>query len=117
VKRDLDLARTILRDIEAAPTAHGWIDLEIGGHSDEEVSYHVRLLTKEGLIEASDLSSSDGFVWKPIRLTWAGHEFLDASRDESRWTKAKDIVLKKGGGLTFEVLKAVLIDLMKSAVL
>ena len=94
-----------------------WVDVTVEGHTDEEVSYHIMLLAKEGLVEASDLSSNDGFVWKPTRLTWAGHEFLDAARDESRWTKAKDIVLKKGGGLTFDVVKAVLIDLMRKSVL
>jgi len=96
LKRDLDLARTILRTIEDTPTARGWIDLVIDGHSDEEISYHVKLLAHEGLIEATDLSSSDGFVWKPTSLTWAGHEFIAAAKDESRWTRAKDMVLKKG---------------------
>jgi hypothetical protein len=91
--------------------------LAIEGHTDEEISYHVMLLAKEGLIEATDLSSSDGFAWKPSRLLWAGHEFLDAAKDDSRWDKAKAIVLKKGGGLTFDVLKAVLVELMKRAVL
>lgn len=117
MRRDLDLARTILRRIEAAPTVRDWIDITVEHHSAEVVSYHVMLLAKEGLIEAIDLSDSDGFVWKSIRLTWAGHEFLDAARDESRWSKAKDIVLNKSGGLTFDVLKAVLINLMRNSVL
>jgi Hypothetical protein (DUF2513) len=33
----------------------------------------------------------------PLRLTWAGHEFLDAAREPSRWEKARDLVLKAGG--------------------
>ena len=117
MKRDLDLGRSILQQIEATQTVRDWIDLTVEGHTDEEVSYHVMLLAKEGLIEATDLSTSDGFEWKPIRLTWAGHEFLDAARDESQWSKAKAIVLKKSGGLSFDVLKAVLIDLVKKSVL
>jgi len=117
LKRDLDLARCILRIIEETPTARGWIDVVIDGHSDAEISYHVKLLAHEGLIEATDLSSSDGFTWKPTSLTWAGHEFISAAKDESRWAKAKEIVVKKGGALSFEVLKAVLIELMKKAVL
>ena len=117
MRRDLDVARSILRQVEDSPTVGTWVELAVDGHTDEEISYHVMLLAKEGLIDASDLSSSDGYVWKPLRLTWAGHEFLDAARDESRWAQAKAIVLKKGGSLTFDVLKAVLIELMKRAVL
>lgn len=116
MKRDLDLARDILRCIEEAPVTQGWIDLEIRGRSYEEVSYHVMLLAKEGFIEAIDLSTHDGFVWKPKSLLWPGHDFLEASRDEGIWAKAKQIVRTKSGGLTFEVLKAVLVELVKGRV-
>jgi len=40
----------------------------------------------------------------PIRLTWRGHEFLDTSRSDSLWDKAKSTVLNKTGGLAFDVL-------------
>lgn len=45
-------------------------------------------------------------------LTWAGHEFLEASRDDSRWEKVKRLLLEKTGGLSFEVLKAGLVQAM-----
>jgi hypothetical protein len=51
-----------------------------------------------------------------MRMTWAGHEFLDAAREDTRWKKAMDIVRDKGRSVTFEVLKALLISLIKTAV-
>ena len=35
------------------------------------------------------------------RLTWQGHEFLDAARNEDRWNQAKKTISEKGGSLTF----------------
>jgi hypothetical protein len=45
-----------------------------------------------------------------------GHEFLDASREPSRWEKAKSVVLEKTGGLSLEALKQVLFQLIRDAV-
>jgi DNA-binding transcriptional ArsR family regulator len=117
MKRDMDLARKILLQIEAAPEARGGINPNITGYSEEEVSYHVMLLAKAGLVDAVDFSSKDGgSAWKAIGLTWAGHDFIEAAKDDARWTRAKDIVTMKGGGIAFDILKQVLMDLMKRAV-
>ncbi len=117
MKRDMDLARQILLQIEAAPYGGRWVDLSLPSHSNEEVSYHIMLLAEAGLIEALDFSSLSGGSWRPRRLTWAGHEFLEVSRDESRWEKAKSIVKEKGGGVVFPVLKDLLIQLARQTIL
>lgn len=75
------------------------------------------LLDEAGLIEAIDLSSRNGPAWLPQRLTWAGHEFIEASRDESRWHKALNLMKEKGGGMVLDVLQSVLIQLMTKSVL
>jgi hypothetical protein len=115
MKRDMDLARQILFEIESLP--HHGDDVifqpEIEGHSSDEVSYHIMLLVQAGYIEGEE--APDG--WHSGSLTWQGHEFLDAARDESRWNKAKKIVMEKGGAITFEMLKQLLLELMKNAVL
>jgi hypothetical protein len=54
--------------------------------------------------------------WNINGLTWAGHEFLEASRDDSRWNKAKKIISEKTGSFSFEILKSILMDLMKGAI-
>jgi len=117
MKRDMDLARQILLELEKQTYDMGWVDINIPRYSPEVISYHVMLLDEAGLIEAQDLSDFNSFIYKPKRLTWHGHEFLEASRDESRWKKAKTIMAEKAGGLSFEVVKQLLIQLTKESVL
>jgi hypothetical protein len=120
MKRDMDLCRQILLDLEDNPEAVGWkgFTFEYEGRTYEEVSYHVMLLHEAGLIEAVSHSQGPGHInWTAKKLTWPGHEFLDASRKDSVWQKAKSTVLEKTGGLSFEVLKAVVVQLAKDAVL
>ena len=38
------------------------------------------------------------------RLTWAGHDYLDAVRDPKVWQKTKDAT-EKVGSWTFEIVK------------
>ena len=66
-------------------------------------------MNQAGLIEAEDVSDVSEFAYRPLRLTWEGHEFLDAARDDTRWNAAKRTVTSTTGGLAFEFLKAVLI--------
>ena len=117
MKRDMDLVRKILLELEDTPYGLGGFDLELEGYSPDQISYHVMLLNEAELIEANDLSTFGGPKWTPKRLTWAGHEFIEASRDESRWEKAKNIMKEKGSGMAFDVLRSVLIQLMTKAVL
>ncbi len=49
------------------------------------------------------------------RLTWADHEFLEAARNETFWKKAKGTVKEKTGGLSFELLKQMLLQLPHKA--
>jgi hypothetical protein len=113
MKRDMDLARQILLEIEKQPSWGSEINLSMEDYSDEDVSYHVMLLHEAGLIVAVDLSSFSDIKWIPTRLTWQGHEFLDAARDNNRWNKAKD-AMGKVGGFVFEIGKQVLIELAKA---
>ena len=111
MKRDMDLIRSILIGTEQLP--HGEIvELEIDGFTPDEISYHVMLLH-----EAGYLIGHAAHVWHVERLTWEGHEFLEASRDDTRWNKAKEIVKEKGGGLAVDVLKQVLLQLMNTSVM
>lgn len=113
MKRDLDLVREILLAIENNENAVGasFVITEIPNRSQEEISYHVELLREAGLIEAKDFSKgSRHYEWRPKRLTWLGHEFLDSARDENSWKQAKS-KLEKVRNFSFEVLKGVLVKL------
>lgn len=116
MNRDLDLIRKILMAIEDAPS--GWApDLKFNDYSDAQVGYHAYLIMDAGLARGSDVTThgSDGPEALLSSLTWEGHEFVEAARDENRWQKAKGMVAEKGGGITLDVLKALLISLTKSA--
>lgn len=118
MKRDMELARKILFALEECESAWGpGGDLHIDGYSDQDVAYHVKMLSQAGLIEARDVSclGPDGFCWMPGSLTWQGHEFLEASRDDTRWNVTKKKVQDAGGGIVFSVLKDALIEAAKSA--
>ena len=82
-----------------------------------EISYHVELLAESGLLNVTlkkriGKGPKDFFI---RRLTWAGHEFLDAIRDESVWSKTKSKIMSKGGSMTFDLVKDVAISIIKSA--
>jgi hypothetical protein len=114
MKRDMELAREILRQVEEKSQGMGWVNVDVPGHSEQEVSYHIMLLHGAGLLEANDLSSSMGLDWRARKLTWEGHEFLDAIKNDTVWGKLKATVKEKGGAIPFEVLKAVAIKLAMS---
>jgi hypothetical protein len=108
----MDLAREILLKIEEWPDSGAPITISIEGREEPEINYHVGLLAEAGLIRAVSTSGfSSGEEWVATSLTWAGHEFLDAAREDTRWNQAKEIVKKKGAGMMFEILKSVLVEL------
>ena len=119
MKRDMDLARKIMLELEESPDAIGRtpLRLDLEGHTKEEIGYHVMLLQEAGLLEAMSQhhSGPDGFNWFPKRLTWDGHEFLDASREEGRWEKAKKVVKERTGGLAYGMLRMLLQEWGKEA--
>jgi hypothetical protein len=67
---------------------------------------HINLLLEEGFINGSIQNNCDGLIDAVTisRLTWKGHDFLDASRDESIWLKAKETILKPAASITFSLL-------------
>lgn len=118
MKRDMDLIREILIEIEsweqAFPRSH---EVVLEDYQRREISYHVLIMLEADLLRAIEVSSADELIMHPSRLTWEGHEFLEAAKDDGIWNQAKEVVLEKGGGLVFDVLKAVLVQIIKNAVL
>lgn len=119
MKRDMDLVRKILLEIEKNTGDEPLKEILVDGYQKEEIAYQVYLLQQAGLVEAflsyvnSQTKPKDYYIYK---MTWAGHDFLDACRDEGRWKKAKQVVAKMGGDVSFDVLKSVLFQLMMSQI-
>ncbi len=109
MKRDMDLCRDILLNLEDKPFAPGTIKVEIDGKSEQDVSYHLKLLDQAGLVEAEDLSrSTQEMKWRANCLTWDGHEFLEASRNQGTWDRVKGTLAEKSVGTSFDIVKALL---------
>lgn len=117
MKRDMDLIRKILFEIEKSAYTGSYIDVDIEGYKRNEVDYHVSLLYEAKLIRGNHNPSRE----KPsgvdiLSLTWDGHEFLDAARDEGIWAKSKQRIKDEGIGLTFSLLKELLIHLARERI-
>ena len=108
MKRDMDLVRKILRACEDSPDGHvGHISIE--GYSEQKIGFHATLMIEAGLVAGADVTAcgDDGPQSIITRLTWEGYEFLDASRSDTLWEKAKSTAAA-GGGVSLGILKGVL---------
>ena len=117
MRRDMDLIREILLKVEGNNNPFGMEAVEIEGRTPQDVGYQMKLLVEAGLVEAGDRTycGADAMYWHSARLTWEGHEFLDAARDDTRWNKMKAMVKEKAGTVGFEVVKQVLVVLARQA--
>ena len=115
MKRDMNLVREILLAVEAREHGMGAAELNIEGHSQEEIGYHVYLMGKAGLLVAVEITHLGSPSPEALAsgLTWQGHDFLDAARDPSLWQKALDKIRTTGSALTIEIVKAVLVQLTR----
>ncbi len=117
MKRDMDLVRRILLKIEEHEHGLPPRDLNIDGYSAEQIGYHVYLMGQGGLLKVANGthfgSASPEAI--PLGMLWAGHDFLDAAREQSTWDKAKAKIADAGASVTFELLKAVLVEISKKA--
>jgi hypothetical protein len=73
---------------------------DLSGYSEEAIVYHSVLLIEAGLVNGPavfDASEGRDIGAVVLRLTWAGHEFLDSARDETIWRKTMAQLQKVGG--------------------
>ena len=106
MKRDLELARSILLAVEASPeAAPHWDKLELGQDvGREEFWGHVRLLQDAGyLMPIREVQMHMVKLRGGLEISSAGHDFLDATRDPAIWRKAK-AGAKKVGGVSLKML-------------
>lgn len=116
MKRDMDLVRDILVEMEKWPANHTSGGITIEGRTQDEITHHLGLMHGAGLIEAIDASSHDGEAWIPVKILWDGHEFLDAARSDTVWSKAKQRAMSTAGTMTLEAMKAALAYVTKQLI-
>lgn len=109
MKRDMDLVRLMLLRAEA-----NGVDEEAAAKHHAECekyevplrAHHIAIMIEAGLIIGSVQTDQNGVPAKgfTLRLTWQGHEFLDAARDDTTWKKVRDKVVKPTASFTFGIL-------------
>ncbi len=112
MKRDIDVIRKILIAIEAHQSANP-LEVDIEDSSKEEIQYHLYLMIDGGLLEGTKSHNLKlgMYTANPTGMTWQGHEFLDACRDDGHWGKAKEIALK-AKGFSIDIIKNILVNLI-----
>ena len=121
MKRDMDLVRQILFAMEKDETQIIFGEsnpVKVDGYKRENIDYHMKIMAQAGLLHEDLFEiSSDPNLPKiyvsDYSISWLGHEFLDAARDNKRWEKVKD-VMSQVGGFVFDVGKQLLIQYLKS---
>ncbi len=89
------------------------VDPKFEGHNEAEISYHIALLDDAGLLHGQDRSAIGVFRWSAGTLTWRGHEFVEAVRDEAVWKEALAISGMSGNGTNFEILQKALMQVLE----
>jgi hypothetical protein len=118
MQRDVDLVRQILLDIERRGADCPVVALRsnLNPDADERVRHHLRLTIDAGWVK--EVGCDAGSAITPpaaaansaisVRLTDAGHEFIEFARNDERWAEAKAIVTERTGGPSLALLRAVL---------
>lgn len=112
MKRDMDLVRSILLQVESHDGACESGQLNFLDHTQDEVYYHIELMQQRGLIDASIKRDwNGGVIFATINgLTWDGQDYLDSMRDDRVWSRAKKAIKESVGSTTFDVIKKVCIQ-------
>lgn len=89
----MSLVRKMLLEIEKQESGYAPKNFVIDSYTQEQIRYHAYIMMQGGLIEGINRvdynSTSPQAI--PMNLTWAGHEFLEAARNDILWKKAMDI--------------------------
>jgi hypothetical protein len=98
MKRDMELVRDILLKIEAAkdPTLTDLLPPNATQDDLEAVTYNFGLLVGAGFAEGNAYHTMTSENWHDIKLTWQGHELLEAIRDPEIWRRTKEGAKKVG---------------------
>lgn len=107
MKRDWDLVRAILLQVEQLPTATSQVRApDVSGWDEELVGWHLALLVDAGIVEGNVSRSLGRAPTTAVRgLTWAGCELLDSIRRPAVWNAVRVAAREGAVELTLEVIR------------
>ena len=116
MKRDLDLIRKLILALEEHESDEPFEQC-LEGYTEKQIGYHSYLIVDAGLAEGVDVSTLQDILpqFQLLHLTAAGHDFAEAARNETAWSKARSVIAEKGGGATIDVVKQVLIGILRNS--
>ncbi|MCR6654675.1 MAG: DUF2513 domain-containing protein [Opitutus sp.] len=105
MKRDLEIIRTIILNVEADKYQYGDY-IRVEGVDPTICAHHVALILDAGLAEGRVIKSvSYGIVHGQIdRLTNSGHDFCEGIRQDTIWTKVRERIIKPGAAYTISAV-------------
>lgn len=107
MRRDDELLRKMMLDMEASPDAVHLVSLDLIPSDDDERAYfHMRLLADEGLVEEMNRNGGQ------FRMTMKGHDFVAAIRDDTIWRRTKE-ALAPVKGFTLSMIRDVAIGYIR----
>ena len=103
MKRDMNIIRLLLLQQEGQ-------EVDLSSYTEDQLIYHAALLIEAGLVDGSIIPGEEGYpaMTTVNRMTWSGHDFLDAARNDSVWKKVTSGFAQKGLSTTFDLLKIAL---------
>jgi hypothetical protein len=109
VKRDWDVVRAILTEVEAlSPQERHSFTYGLGeacATHDPATSEHALLLYRAGYLAGIPIDVYGCSAIMSPELTWAGHDLLDTIRSNAVWERIKTLSQEKGIELTFDAVK------------
>lgn len=108
MKRDLDLVRQLMLQIEALPASPP-VQYRAGEVEDPVLLKHLEMLIAAGLVSGkiSQSHGARGDVISISGLTWDGHEWVEMVRSQAVWNEIKTTLMEGAGAVTFELTRAV----------
>jgi hypothetical protein len=110
MKRDMDVIRSVLAEIEALPEQNFQGSTYTVRQADpieaQDRVRHMLLLLDAGYLKGNryNIDGSDALACP--ELTWAGHELIELIRDRPVWERIKAEVSKRGIPLTIDAVIA-----------
>ena len=115
MQRDMELVRRILLSVEARPDLKLAM-IRLPGEEAVKLARHVEMLVKSGLVDARQVNrgSSPLPQYLVSDLSWDGHDFLAALKNETVWRKLKAALSAKDmAELPLAIIKDLASDIIR----
>lgn len=108
MKRNWELIRQILFEVESLPAGESAQILQIEEIDQATITEHIRLLVDKGLLIGKLFDTYSGSSYSITGVSWEGYDFLENARNDTIWKKVMAESKSKGTSMTMVVLNGLL---------